>query len=503
MLKTWREEYMFVIRHPFSVTNFQLSWRMTFTFRDGSSDPITVAYPLTVEFQIDRIGNVTGNKATFIVYNLNRATRDLICKSAVDKNQYHEKIEVIFEAGYGDSLSVVYHGLISECNSYKESSSPDIRTEIYCYDDAVLKYINKTYSKDTSVKQIIKDVATVCNVKSAEIGDFKTFITIPYTMSGRAIDELNMLTGSSIYMDNMKLMALLPNEVLNDTILHFDSSSIFGTPKREGKYLKFNTKFCPEIMYTQLIEVISDIQPQYNGIMKCMGIRHVGSISAGVPCSVETEITGLYGDKKDVLPLNITEKPIRTADNSEVNITKSNKNNQYVKIKDDELMPIGELYSISLEQICEDIQKNGKNAKSLSKNMEISGTSITWSQVIQPDNFRYNELPKLDDIKNVFDTTYWLADFIRKNLGTSALRGLVITSGWRNKGNNDSLDNSSPNSLHLEGRALDFKFVSGIKTDQAWSDAFVKWKYGYTYLNTKTYPHTIHIQIGSSKPDKR
>jgi hypothetical protein len=339
-------------------------------------------------------------------------------------------------------------------------------------------------------------------MSDSEVGDFKNYITIPYTMSGRALDELNALTGSSVYVDNMKLMALLPNEILNDTVLKFDSSSIFGTPKREGAFLKFNTKFCPEIMYTQLIEVVSSVQPQYNGIMKCMGIRHYGSISAGVPCSAETEIMGLYGSKKNVLPLNITEKPIRTADNSEVNITESNKSNQYVKIKDDELMPVGELYSISLEQICEDIQKNGKKAKSLSKNMEISGTSITWSQVIQPDNFKYAELPKIDDIKNVFDTAYWLADFIRKNLGTSALRGLVITSGWRNKDNNKHWG-GNPESLHLDGLALDFKFVSGITTEKAWEKAFVKWDYGYKYMFTNKGPAVIHIQKGSSKPDKR
>ena len=495
---------MFVIRHPFSTTNFQLNWRMTFTFRDGSSDPITIGYPLTIEFNVDRVGNSKENKATFNVYNLSRATRDMIFKSPVDRNNYDERIEVVFEAGYGDSLSVVYHGLIAECNSYKDSGSPDIRTEIFCFDNNVLKYINKTYSKDTPVKQIIKDVATICDMKVSAVGNFKTFVSIPYTMSGRAIDELNTLTGSSIYVDNMKLMALQPFEVVNDTILHFDSTSIFGTPRREGVFIKFKTKFCPEIVYTQLIEVLSDVQPQYNGVMKCMGISHVGSISAGVPCSVETEITGWYGNWDKYLPTNITEAPIRTADNSETNMSDTeNKSKQYVLVRDDEYMPVGELYAISLEQIYDDIKENGKNAKSLNKKLEISGASITWSQVIQPDNFKYSELPKLDDIKNVFDTTYWLADFIRKNLGTSALRGLVITSGWRNKGNNSSLDNSSPNSLHLEGRALDFKFTSGITTEEAWKSAFIKWKYGYTYLNTKTYPPTIHVQIGSSKTDRR
>ena len=495
---------MFVIRHPFSTTNFQLNWRMTFTFRDNRSEPIVIGYPLTVNFDIKRFGDAKSTYSVFTIYNLSRATRDLIFKPLTDENLINQKIEVIFEAGYGDNLSVIYHGFVLECNSMRDAGSPDVKTIVSCYDDRPLMYINKTYSKDTPIKQIIRDVANTCDLTVDAIGNFKTMISIPYTTSGRAVDEMNVMTGSSVYVDNGKLMVLQPFEVVNDTILHFDSTSIFGTPSREGVYLKFRTKFCPEIMYTQLVEVLSDVQPQYNGIMKTMGIRHYGDISGGVPCSVETEITAWYGNWVKNLPTNITEAPIRTADNSETNMSDTeNKSKQYILVRDDEYMPVGELYAISLEQIYNDIKENGKNAKSLNKKLEISGTSITWSQVIQPDNFKYNELPKLDDIKNVFDTTYWLADFIRKNLGTSALRGLVITSGWRNKGNNDSLDNSSPNSLHLEGRALDFKFTSGITTEEAWKSAFIKWKYGYTYLNTKTYPPTIHVQIGSNKADGR
>ena len=315
-----------------------------------------------------------------------------------------------------------------------------------------------------------------------------------------------MLTGSSAYVDNGKLMVLQPFEVVNGTILHFDSTSIFDTPKREDVYLRFRTKFCPEIMYTQLVELKSDVQPEYNGILKTMGIHHRGSISNGVPCSAETEITGWYGVWKKYLPTNITDAPILTADNSEVNITdEDQKTKEYVEIRDDKIMPVGELYAISLEQVYEDIKANGKNSKSLNERLEISNTKITWGQVIQPDNFKYAGLPDLEAIKNVFNTTYWLADFIRNNLGTPALRGLVITSGWRNKENNDSLPNSSSESLHLEGKALDFKFVSGITTDDAWEKAICKWSYGYKYrfVAGKNKTTVLHVQIGSNKPDRK
>ena len=495
---------MYVIRQPLTTTSFQLNWRMTFIFRDERSQPITVGSPLTVEFDIKRFGTATSNQATFSIYNLSRTTRNMIFKPLTDENTYDQRVEVIFEAGYGDNLSVIYHGLTSEVNSYKSEGSPDIITHIFCFDTRPLIYVNRTYSKGTPVKQIIRDIANDCDLTLDAIGNFKTMVSVPYTTNGRGIEEINLLTGSSAYVDNGKLMVLQPFEVVNGTILQFDSTSIFDTPKREGVYLRFRTKFCPEIVYTQLIKLKSDVQPEYNGILKTMGIHHRGSISNGVPCSAETEITGWYGVWKKYLPTNITDAPILTADNSEANIVgEEQSTKEYNVIRDDKIMPVGELYAISLEQIYQDIKKNGKNAKSLSKRLEISNTKITWGQVIQPANFKYAGLPDLEAIKNVFNTTYWLADFIRKNLGTSALRGLVITSGWRNKGNNASYPTSSSKSLHLVGKALDFKFVSGITTDDAWKKAISKWSHGYKYRWVDKGGTIIHVQIGSSKPDRR
>ena len=99
---------MYVIRQPLTTTSFQLNWRMTFIFRDERSEPITIGSPLTVEFDIKRFGTASSNQATFSIYNLSRTTRDMIFKPLTDENTYDQRVEVIFEAGYGDNLSLIY-----------------------------------------------------------------------------------------------------------------------------------------------------------------------------------------------------------------------------------------------------------------------------------------------------------------------------------------------------------------------------------------------------------
>ena len=54
-----------------------------------------------------------------------------------------------------------------------------------------------------------------------------------------------------------------------------------------------------------------------------------------------------------------------------------------------------------------------------------------------------------------------LAQHLRNKYGC-----MVITSGYRCQEYNDSLVGSSPTSKHLEGRAMDFYFTSGILNDQ-------------------------------------
>ena len=57
--------------------------------------------------------------------------------------------------------------------------------------------------------------------------------------------------------------------------------------------------------------------------------------------------------------------------------------------------------------------------------------------------------------------------------------------------------------MHLVGKALDFKFVSGITTDDAWKKAISQWSYGYKYRFVDQGGAVIHVQKDSSEPDGR
>ena len=501
---------MWAKNYPKSYKGFQLGWRMTFTFNDNRSKPLVIEYPLTVEFDITRFGTATNTGATFNIYNLNKATRDLIFKPLTDENEESKRVFVNFEAGYNNTYSLLYHGVLQECNSHRASGSPDVITTVTCFDRRPLAYTNKTYSANTPVEQIVKDIAEEMGYKDVYFGNFKTMTAIPYTTSSRAISEINTLTGGSALIDNGKLYVLQPHEVVGDVITKFDSTNIFDTPKREGVYLRFNTKLCPEIRYTQLIEVKSDVQPQYDGILKVMGIRHFGSISGGVPCTAQTELFAYYGTWVKYMPTNITTGATYTPENIATNTEQDAQiNDKFVDYKTG--MSPSDENSIALDLVYQDLLQNGKNAKSLNQRVGISNTTVRWGyKLIDVQNFDFGGSPDKTQLYNLYNTFNTLCQFIAQHLGTNALKGLVVSDGWRNKGfNKYLLEKALPtggvkpaeNTLHLDGKAIDFH-IKGYDIQKVFNNYFAPyWGHGFKYCRADK--NFIHVQIGSRKADPR
>ena len=473
---------------------------MTFEFNDKRSEPIVLAYPLTVEFDINRSLSMSEVSATFKLYNLSKPTRDLIHKDSYLARREEEQVRLVFECGYNDVYSIAFRGIIGECQSYLDGGSNEVITEIYCWDNAVYRYVNKTYNAGTSVREVLKDVAEALNLENGSNASFETTFRIPYTMNGKIINELQTLTAGCTFIDNGIMHTLKPMECLDYGVPIFNSNNIFGTPRRTETYVNFKTFLSPQIMLTQLVEIKDSIQNYYDGIVKVCDIKHVGSISGGVPCEAHTELLCYYGNPQEVVQ--------EVLQNSEDNKDDENpKNNVAQKIKDFVIVQGDKIKNKiygkngSLKYIYFDILENGNKAKSL--NEYVPGTYITWREMIDSPNLDGYARPDLQHIENMYNLLHELLDFIRINIGNvkimlrSANRGDNL-GAWRSQTNNKRVGGKR-NSRHLTGRAIDFSFSNQKLNQEYYKIISKKWKKGFTGL----YDWGIHVQDESMQPDTK
>ena len=443
--------------------NFQMNWRMTFIFEDERSNPITISYPLTVDFKINRTIANGDNRATFKIYNLSKPTRKLLHKDVSWNNTEQDRILIGFECGHGSDLSLAFKGYVYECQSYKEGGSPDVITEITCCDIAVFKYTGKTYSSNTPTTEILEDIADMAGFNRGIIGDFSTIRSIPYTTNGSVLNELNTLTGGSAYIDNNTLNVLGIYECIDNGFARFNSTNILGTPRRSKYFVTFSTLLTPSIILSQMVEIVSSIQEDYNGIVKVMDIVHSGTISASVDCKATTTLTCWYG-----------------------------MGGEFVYVKSGGNVPVISGQKVGLENVYLDIKANGVKAKSLNT---VALAGITWRERIPNANLTGSQRPSFNDITRTYNTADLLVKFIKTNIGSVKYS---IHGAWRSVSNNIAVGGVK-DSKHLSGQAIDFSFGSPSKNKEYFKIFKRKWQRGTVLL----YDWGIHAQITSYKSDTK
>jgi hypothetical protein len=109
---------------------------------------------------------------------------------------------------------------------------------------------------------------------------------------------INQSTGDNFFIDLETAYVLKDNEVLNGsvTLIHSDTG-LLGTPKREDTFLEFEMIFESSLILGQIIEIQSEIQKQYNGQYKIIGINHTGIISGAVAGKLTTKVQLLLGSQ--------------------------------------------------------------------------------------------------------------------------------------------------------------------------------------------------------------
>lgn len=443
--------------------NYKLVYTLPPEEEGQQPESITITYPLTCEFDINRDTFSQSNRATFRLYNLSLSNRNKIFQDIYNIYRY---CFVDFYAGYGDNMPLIFTGKVMRAMS--ERTGTDIITTIEAMDNDIIQSCSShTFEAGTSKKEVLNTlVSDFPNVKLGATGNLEGNLATNTIFDDLTFICINDLTGGHSYIDLNKLNTLQNNEVLADvSIYKIDSSSgLLGTPRRQGAQVEMDVIFAPEITVGQLIEVESVTAPdQFNGQYKCNGIHHRGVISGAICGEVVTTVNlfvGAFLPNSNFVWSGVSNQPI-----SEV---KGDKVQQLTKKEWNSLAGVRQYLITNKKPPYQKITKD-----------------IMWTDVLLNYSSQ-KDMPSLDVLANLYTVSQSLQTFVDKFYPSSKI---VISSGWRSSSYNAQIAGSAKDSQHIKGKALDFK-LSG-------QPSYYVYKYIQKYWNGwyKLYDWGIHVDI--------
>lgn len=435
----------------------------------SNEDTVIITDPITCHFNISRGILSDNNKAVIQLYNLAPSTREKIFQDAftIDYNKFKY---VHIEAGYGNVMSLVFKGRILQAYSHKAGGQTDVITEIQAMAlDIFDSQTSYTFKAGTTKQEALQTmVLDMPNVKLANVGNLEgTFLT-DTTFDGNTMENLSKLTGGNVFVDNGDINCIMSNEVIDIPVpVISDDSCLLETPMRRDANLEVKMLFQPDLIVGQLLEIKSNVSPNFNGQFKVIGFTH------------DCTISGSEGGSR-ITNANLWIGPFLP--NATITDTNNKVQNNFNKVKGFKVVPV--------------VGKTPDNAREVyqymqSHNGKLPSTkcygNITWWNMLgndNTDNERLN-LCSLAICTNAYYTAKAIYEVVTKNFPGKRPK---INSGWRSPRNNASV-NGKPKSRHLLGLACDFT-ISGITVNQAYPIIRQAWG-GYT-LNEVSW---IHVQI--------
>ena len=268
--------------------------------------------PLEVKKQINNKLNEEMNQSfmssasnsNIRIYNLSASNRANIRKDAYDRNTLRE---LVFEAGYGNNLSMLCVGQINQAFSIREGVN--YVTEIETYDGG-FAYLgsesNVHYPAGTPYRTIIIDLIKSLKpqgVSLGAVGDIQGTCGRGFSAKGSTVDVLRELTGGKFFIDNGFGNVLDNSEYINGTTLLINSESgLIGTPKRRETFIDLTMIFEPSVYVGQLVRLETLTGDKMNGNFIISSIQHQGTISSVVSGSATTTL-GLTDEYGAIIPI--------------------------------------------------------------------------------------------------------------------------------------------------------------------------------------------------------
>jgi len=456
---------------------FQCHYRilLNWTEENGEAKQKIVTDPITVEFNVTKTTQ-SENTSRITIYNLDGNVREAIYQDRLmlDVNQNLKWLTL--EAGYDDGedykrgMPLVTWGYIQECHSYR--SGVDFLTVIDVTDpDILTEYCGVTFEAGTTFKQAYEYlIAKLPSLKIGETGVLEGAFNIPTVFDGNVFVLANKLTGGHTFVDNGVVHNLNDNETISDYGCYYIAADtgLLDTPKRYDHILEVSMLFEPRIKVGQLVEIKSSSQARFDGQYKTLGINHNCLISGA---ESGTRTTTLQLQFIDELP------------NSNENLTANPAGAPSSVVKNNEITPINQKITSSVESVYKYIKKNAGAIPN-----KMINSVISWKNMIGNNNRANERFAQLTT--GQLQACTEIADRVLKFRNTYFPgKNITVTSGWRSKENN-AREGGASRSQHLTGRAIDFK-IAGASAALVTSYA----KKSKMFMFVKGYSTWTHVDI--------
>lgn len=269
---------------------------------------LTVEYPFTFNFQINRENFLRSNSGHFQLVNLSPTTQ---AKLWLDINEGKKYIKMKVYAGYQETMPLIFDGLVSQCYSYRRGGDTQVVTDIEANDAQFLYeygFANYTFNKGTSAKNMLEtllyDVPTIkLGYISSDLSELKS----NQTFLGSTVDLIKReYLDFNVFIDKGELNILNENDVIPGQITVLTSESgLLGSPMRSDTNVIVQIIFEPFLVVGQAIEILSTYYPQFNNRYKIIKIKHEGTISGTQSGDLTTTLTLSLGSKFNELTKQI------------------------------------------------------------------------------------------------------------------------------------------------------------------------------------------------------
>lgn len=275
----------------------------------GLNSGLVITNPITIKFDIDRSAYSGIANMTLDIYNLSPTHRNQVFKDFFYDIEKENPLYVALSAGYSTTeLSTIFAGDVWNAYNYRQGT--DIITRVQA--KTGLRNFAQTISLTVEAGQTVKDVTKACMDKLPCLNDNHQSVvdytfTSPLSLMGKPLAIIKKYnTNKNVYVDLNNVYILGEDEGISGWVpLITDSSGLLNAPERKTGTLVFNMMFEPRLEVGQLIELKSNLAPQFNGQYKIFGIKHKGIISDAIDSQTITTVevnvgSELYGVFKPI-----------------------------------------------------------------------------------------------------------------------------------------------------------------------------------------------------------
>lgn len=268
-----------------------------------------ITNPITVKISVIRNIYSGVSDMNIDIYNLSPTKRNMIFKDWFFDIKKEDILYISLFAGYDDkNQHCLFLGDI--WNAYITRVGTDIITRIQakCGLRNMTQEVDYTFSAEATNKDVIEYcISKLHNLDVGHISIDEKKLMEQTTISGKPLAIIKQYSpGKNVYVDAGVVNILAPNEGFVAYVpLINDKSGLLNAPSRKPATVTIQTMFMPELVVGQIIEVNSQLSPQFNGQYRIFGIRHEGVISDAVESTMKTTIemnvgSELYGNFKPI-----------------------------------------------------------------------------------------------------------------------------------------------------------------------------------------------------------